>query len=113
MEKNIDSNMNAATEKIKNFGSVLEKGAQSAKEGISSGVNAVASTIKNSIPKDGVLSSAAAEVAQTLESSGRYISEHKVSDMAEDFTILIRKNPGVSIISAVALGFIFGRAVSR
>ncbi len=50
-------------------------------------------------------------VAGTIESGGRYLEEHSLSDMGRDVTELIRRNPIPALLIALGLGFLIARAV--
>jgi ElaB/YqjD/DUF883 family membrane-anchored ribosome-binding protein len=51
--------------------------------------------------------------AQKLGWTAGYIREHDVNTMMADAEILIRNNPGTSLLTAAALGFLVGRSFGR
>ena len=50
--------------------------------------------------------------AEKLNSTAEYVREHDVKSMMTDVQSLVRKNPGPSLLAAVAVGFLIGRAFS-
>ena len=57
-----------------------------------------------------MLGSAASAVADTLESSGRYLEESGLSGIGEDLTSMIRRNPVPALLVGIGLGFLIARA---
>jgi hypothetical protein len=55
---------------------------------------------------------ASAVVADTLESTGRYLQEEGLKGMAEELTILIRRNPVPALLAAFGAGFLIARATT-
>jgi hypothetical protein len=53
------------------------------------------------------ISGIANETADSFESGARYVRSHDLRGMVGD---VVRKNPGLSLIAAVAAGFIIGTA---
>jgi ElaB/YqjD/DUF883 family membrane-anchored ribosome-binding protein len=76
-----------------------------------SAMESAAGTVREHAPQSGVLGSAAAKVADTLESGGRYLREEGVSGLAEDLTDLIRRNPIPALLLGLGVGFLLGRAL--
>jgi ElaB/YqjD/DUF883 family membrane-anchored ribosome-binding protein len=70
-------------------------------------------TLRQKAPHEGFLGSASQSVANSLESSGRYIEEAGLSGMMEDVTNLIRRNPFPAILVALGVGVLIGRALRR
>jgi ElaB/YqjD/DUF883 family membrane-anchored ribosome-binding protein len=82
---------------------------------VGSGLEAAAGSLRDQAKPSGMLGSgmvgqAATKVADTLESSGRYLEEQGLSGMAEDFTELIKRNPIPALLIAVGVGFLIARA---
>jgi cell division septum initiation protein DivIVA len=76
-------------------------------------MSTMAGTLRQSAPRSGVVGSAAGAVADRLDSSGRYLQEHGVSDITDDLSGLIRRNPLPSLCVAFGVGFLIGMAASR
>lgn len=51
--------------------------------------------------------------AEKLNSTAEYVREHDVKSMLGDVKSLVRRNPGPSLLAAVAVGFLIGRAFSN
>lgn len=49
--------------------------------------------------------------AEKMEASADYVRDHNVKDMAADCEAFVRRHPGQSLIAAVAVGFLLGRAM--
>ena len=62
-------------------------------------------------PHDGLIGHASQAVADTLKGSGRYLEEAKFSGMADDVTMVIKRNPVPAVLVGFSLGFILGRAL--
>jgi ElaB/YqjD/DUF883 family membrane-anchored ribosome-binding protein len=62
-------------------------------------------------PHDGVLGRAAQSVAHTVQQSGQYIEDNKLSGMTEAVTDLVRRNPMTSLAIGVGIGFLLSRAL--
>lgn len=84
--------------------------AEQATAGVGSGMKSLAGTIRGAVPNTGVLHNAGEAVADTLESSGRFLQEEGLKGMADDFTNLIRRNPIPSILVCLGLGYLIARA---
>jgi hypothetical protein len=55
---------------------------------------------------------ASSAVADTVESSGRYLQEEGLKEMTEDVTNLIRRYPIPALLIGVAAGYLAGRAMT-
>lgn len=51
--------------------------------------------------------------ANALDATGRYVRDLEARDVMHDLGDLAKRHPGKSMIAAVALGFLFGRAITR
>lgn len=51
--------------------------------------------------------------ANALDATGRYLRDVEARDVVADLGEVAKRHPGKSLIAAVALGFLFGRALSR
>jgi len=84
--------------------------AEDATSSVASGMQSLASTLRESAPRSGILGSASSTVADTLESSGRYLEEQGLSGVGEDLTNMIRRNPVPALLIGIGLGFLIARA---
>lgn len=61
----------------------------------------------------GRIATIADRTANALDATGRYVREFEARDVMEDLGNLAKRHPGKSMLAAVALGFLFGRALTR
>jgi len=62
------------------------------------------------LPGGETVRSVAHSAAEKLESTAGYIREHDVRAMLTDMGEIVKRNPGPSLLIAVAVGFLIGRA---
>lgn len=62
------------------------------------------------LPGGETVKSVAHSAAEKLESTAGYIREHDVRAMLTDVEDIVKRNPGPSLLIAVAIGFLIGRA---
>ncbi len=62
------------------------------------------------LPGGEAVKSVAHSTAEKLELTAGYIREHDVKAMVSDVEEIVRRNPGPSLLVAVAIGFLIGRA---
>ena len=79
---------------------------------VGSSLRSLGHTVRDRGPDSGIAGDATSAVADSLESSGRYLREEGLKEMAEDVTKLIRRNPIQSLVIGVAAGYLVGRAMS-
>ena len=83
-----------------------------ADEAISSvgeGMTSFASTVRDKVPRESTLGSAAGVVADQLDAAGSYLQQHDLSDMGQDLTAVIRKYPVPAFFAALGVGLLLGR----
>jgi len=59
------------------------------------------------------VASAAHHAADAVHSGAEYLRAHDVETMMGDLMDTVRRNPGLALLGAAALGLILGRALSR
>jgi hypothetical protein len=79
---------------------------------VGQGMSSLAGTIRERAPHEGMMGSAAGAVADRLRTSGRYLQEHDLREMGQDFSALIRNYPVASLLCAFGVGWLIG-TVSR
>lgn len=62
------------------------------------------------LPGGETVKSVAHSAAEKLETTAGYIREHDVRAMLSDVEDIVKRNPGPSLLVAVAIGFLIGRA---
>jgi hypothetical protein len=72
-----------------------------------------ADTMREHLPKGGVLGSAGASLANTLDRSGRYLQREGLKGMAGDVTSMIRRNPIPAVLVGFGLGAVLARITAR
>jgi ElaB/YqjD/DUF883 family membrane-anchored ribosome-binding protein len=100
-----------ATHKVEDAAGFIGDKAENAVGAVGSGMKSLSDTIREHTPHEGILGSASASVADTLETGGRYLEEHKIREMGEDVTNMIRRNPVPAMLVAVGVGFLLARAL--
>ena len=61
----------------------------------------------------GIAAHATHAIADTLRTSGQYLEEHKLGDMAKDVGELVKAHPVPAMLVCFGLGFCFGRMMSH
>ncbi|HEV3143805.1 MAG TPA: hypothetical protein VGZ47_07985 [Gemmataceae bacterium] len=103
----------SAMHKARDAAGKAEEKADRALGSMGKGMESLAGTIREKAPHEGALGTASSRVAETLDSSGRYLEQHGVRGIADDLTDVIRRNPIPAICIGVACGFLIGRAFRR
>jgi hypothetical protein len=95
-------------DKARDAASAVGQKAENVTHRVGSGLESVAGSIREHAPS-GMVGSAAAHVADSLESGGRYLREEGLSGMGHDLTELIRRNPIPALLVGVGVGFLLAR----
>jgi len=69
------------------------------------------SALSEKAPREGLLGHASQAVAETIQQSGQYLEEAKLSGMADDVSKLIQRHPMPAVMIGIGIGFILGRAL--
>jgi len=101
-----------AGNRAKDAASFVGQKAEDATGAVGSGMKSLAGTIREHTPASGPIGSASCAVADTLESSGRYLQEHGLSGIGADMTSLIRRNPIPALLVGIGVGFLISRATT-
>jgi hypothetical protein len=86
------------------------------RENVAGGLDRVASTIHEkagSLPGGQKAADAANSLADGMESTASYLRDHNLKDMGDSLTGICRKYPVQSLVSALAIGFLVGRALRK
>jgi len=83
--------------------------ANDATSAVGSRMKSLASSVRESTSREGVLGTTSAAVANTLERGGCYLQEEGLGGMAEDVTNLIRRNPIPAILVGIGMGFLLAK----
>jgi hypothetical protein len=115
-QKAQDTARNVASNVSQRAGEMAGRAEDKADDALSSvgqRMSSMAGSLRQSGPREGMLGSAAGAVADRLESGGRYLQEHGVSDITNDVAGVIRRNPLPAVCVAFGVGFLIGMASRR
>jgi len=98
-----------ATDKAKDVASNLGRKAEDATHAVGSGMKSLAGTMRENLPREGMIGNAASTVVGGLESTGRYLEQEGLQGITEDVTNLIRRNPVPAMLVGIGLGFLLAR----
>lgn len=87
--------------------------AEAATTSLGGTMQSLAGSLRESAPHEGMLGTASARVADSLESGGRYLQEEGLGGMTEDLMTLIRRNPIPAVLVGIGIGFLLARTTSR
>lgn len=99
------------TRRAGDMASTVGHQAEEAVSGLGGQMKHLAGTIRESVPHEGFVGTAATTVADTLDRSGRYLQEQDLSDMANDLGKVIRQYPIQSVLVGIGVGFLMARAI--
>jgi ElaB/YqjD/DUF883 family membrane-anchored ribosome-binding protein len=103
----------AAMRKAQEMASTASKRVDEAAAALGERVQSAGGAIRDRGPQEGMLGTATGRVADSLESTGRYIQEEGVLGMVEDLTELIRRNPIPAMMVGVGIGFLLAKMLRR
>jgi hypothetical protein len=101
----------SAGQQASQFASDVGQKAESATHSLGGEIKSLASTLRNKAPSEGMIGTAASEIAGCMEASGQYLEQNDFSRMAEDLTGLVRRYPVQAICTGLAVGFLLGRSM--
>ncbi|HTF62900.1 MAG TPA: hypothetical protein VK638_09330 [Edaphobacter sp.] len=102
-------------DKVSDLGRTAVNTIDENRDAAASGLEKAASALHEkaeSLPGGEKVSSLAHGAAEKLNSTAGYVREHNVNRMMADVETLVKNNPGPSILAAVVIGFLAGRAFS-
>jgi hypothetical protein len=76
-------------------------------------VSNLAGSLRTTGPQEGVVSSTTNALADSLDSTGRYLQEHGLKDIGEDLTGIVKSYPIPSMLAIFGVGFLAGMAARR
>jgi hypothetical protein len=86
--------------------------AKHAASSVAGGMHSLAGTIREHAPSQGVLGTAAGTVADTLDSSSRYLQEEGLNRLVDDMAGMVRRNPISCMCVCLGVGFVLGWALA-
>jgi len=100
-------------EKAQNLASGAADRVEDAKSAVGQGMSNLAGRLRENVPDEGMLGTAAGSVAGTLEAGGRYLQEHDWGDIGQDLSRLVRQYPIASLCAVFGIGFMLGKTLGR
>jgi hypothetical protein len=94
-------------------GAAVGDKANEATSAVGGGMKSLAGTIRQHTPHEGMLGTASASVADSLESGGRYLQEEGLRGMTDEVANLIRRNPIPALLVGIGIGFLLAKASTR
>lgn len=101
-----------AGEAIQQAAAAVGQKAEDATSAVGQGIQQAAGSVREHGPSAGMLGSATQTMADTLESTGKYLEDKNLSGMVDDVTGLIKRNPIPAVLIGLGVGFLVGRALS-
>lgn len=102
-----------AKEKLAEKGTQLVEKADETLNNVGERVHDLADTVRKNAPAEGKIGHQMGKVADGLDSSADYLTDHNLNEIQADVTNLIRKYPKQSLAAGFLLGFLMGAALSR
>jgi ElaB/YqjD/DUF883 family membrane-anchored ribosome-binding protein len=96
--------------KVQDVGTKAARGADRARVSAASGLDTLSSTLHK---RGDNVASAAHHAADAMHSGAEYLRANDVETMMSDLMDVVRRNPGLALLGAAAVGLILGRALSR
>jgi uncharacterized protein YjbJ (UPF0337 family) len=76
-------------------------------------MSSLAGTIREKVPQEGTIGSAAQTVANQLDNAGAYLQDKALGNMTQDVSELIRRYPIPSLLIGVGIGYLLSRRSER
>lgn len=109
--ENISEQVRNVTERASDMASGLGQRAGETVSAVAGQMRHLASTIRESVPEEGVAGSAASAIADTLESGGTYLEGQSLTDIADDVSAIIRQHPMASVMVCFGCGYLLARSL--
>ena len=95
--------------KAQEFGTTAVSKAGDAAAAVGEKFGSLAGALRQNAPREGSVGTAAASVADGLESAGSYLSEKKFGHLGKDLTTLVRTYPIQAVMIGIGVGFLLAR----
>ena len=82
-------------------------------DALGSGLKNLASSLRENAPREGVVGTAASNLADSLERGGTYLENQGLDGITEQVEGLIRRNPMPAVLVGVGLGFVLAHMLRR
>lgn len=103
-------------DKLTDFGRTATNKIDENRDAAASGLQKAASALHDraeNLPGVDTVSNLAHDAANKLTATADYVREHDANRMMADVETLVKNNPGPSLLAAVVVGFLAGRAFSN
>jgi hypothetical protein len=104
--------MATSTSNAQNANSIIEEKANGATTAVATGMESLASALRDHTPSEGVLHTASSSAAESLECGGRYLKREGLSGMAKDITNLVRRHPIPALLMGVGIGLVLAKVAT-
>lgn len=109
----LSDSVSQVKDKVSSLGTAAANKIDENREAAAAGLKRAASSMHEnagSMSGGDQLTSMAHSAADALDSTGNWFRDHDSTRMMADVSRLVKNNPGPSLIAAVVVGFLFGRA---
>jgi len=100
-------------DKAQEMGAAASEKVSGATSAVGEKMSSLAGTIRENLPQEGTMGSAATTVADSLESAGSYLQDHTFENMARDLTSVIRRYPIQALLVGLGIGYLLSRNSER
>jgi len=102
----------AVAQKAGDVASAVGHKAEDATAAVGHGMQTAADKVREHTPSEGMLGGASRNVADAIDSAGKYVEDRNLSGMMEDMTNLVRRNPIPALLLGLGVGFLIGRLLT-
>jgi len=103
----------AVAHKVADMASQAGHKAEQATGAVGGGMQSLAGTMRTKGPQGGMMGAASGAVAQTLDTTGRYLKEEGLKGIGEDVSNLIRRHPLQAVLLGIGVGYLLARSTTR
>ena len=111
-----DDGASPDTSRVTEFGQKVASAIDSKRDALAVGIDSAASTLReraDSLPGGERVANAAYTAADAMETAAGYLADRDIKDILSDAQQIVKKHPGATLLTAVAVGFLLARAFSR
>ena len=102
-----------AKAKVQELGTAAAEKVGGATKVVGEKMSSLAGTIRENVPQEGTIGSAAQTVANQLDNAGSYLQDKALGNMTQDVSELIRRYPIPSLLIGVGIGYLLSRRAER
>jgi len=99
------------TAKAQELGAAAVSTASGAATAVGEQIGSLAGAIRDRLPQEGAIATAATAVAGGLESASSYLKEKDYENLAADLTAIVRNYPVQALVVGVGLGYLLARGM--